>query len=286
LSSYKKDGLSKQIERKHLIKRRDILNISKKYNINIILPKTQQPSKKKKKYENVQEKIGLQLVDPSSNTVETNKRHFIASQLSLSFVNPIHENVWSISMENSLVSTHSSNNCNKDVYNVTKNDVICCSGDCESYCTFCNICYHSYTCTCSDFISKKIICEHVHLTVCFQANPNANQYENHIERPFYGNQDHTTYTKNCPESLNPQPTKNVQLGNESKNLKNVKLRLEKLMMDTLKKISQCNNSDLLENLEKQITNLSTDLLQETTKKRNEIQTIITPEKNIEVYYVY
>lgn len=39
LLSYKEDGLFKKIERKHLIKRRDILNISKKYNVNIILPK-------------------------------------------------------------------------------------------------------------------------------------------------------------------------------------------------------------------------------------------------------
>jgi len=39
LSSYKEDESSKKTERKHLIKRRDILNISKKHNVNNMLPK-------------------------------------------------------------------------------------------------------------------------------------------------------------------------------------------------------------------------------------------------------
>lgn len=76
---------------------------------------------------------------------------------------------------------------------------------------------------------------------------------------------------------------------KAENLKKVKLRLKKMMTDTLAKIDACNNSDLLEKLEKQITNitrnLDTDILENTTKKRSEVQTML-PEKNIEVYYVF
>ncbi|XP_025203003.1 uncharacterized protein LOC112600070 [Melanaphis sacchari] len=297
LTSYKEDGSSKQTERKHLIKRRDILNISKKYNVNIILPKVQ-PSKKKKNYEHDQKTISPYLPDCIPNTTVANKKHFIASQLPLSLVSLIRKDAWRISMENNLVTTHSSNNYNQDIHDVTKNDVLLCSSDdCKSYCSYCNICYHAYSCNCSDYISKKIICEHVHLTVLFQANSQNCQYENHIERSLYGNQDHTKYTQNCIESSKSLPLKKNQSENneiykqnmKAENLKSVRLRLKKLMMDTLEIIDECNNSDLLENVEKQITNmtcnLSTDILENTTKKKNEMQTIL-PEKNIEVYYVF
>ncbi|CAI6367795.1 unnamed protein product [Macrosiphum euphorbiae] len=341
LSSFKEDRLSKQTERKHLIKRRDILNISKKYNVNIILPKVQ-PSKNKTNYELVQKAVEPPVIDSLPNTTESNKRHFISSQLALSCVRQIHENIWRISMGNVLVSTVSSNSYNQEVYYVTKNDVVLCSTNyCDSYCNYCNICYHAYSCTCSDFLSKKIICEHVHLTEIFQANPETSQNEDHRERHVYGNEDHTKYTQNyteppnsqkpiqngnqdhtkytqkCTEPSNSQPIKNgnqdhtkytrnypessisqqsiknVKLCNHSENndiyklnmraenLKNVKTRLKKLMMNTLRKIDECNNSDLLENLEKQITNISCnlerELLENATKKRNEVQNML-PEK--------
>jgi len=209
LSSYKEDGLSKQTKRKHLIKRRDILNISKKYNVNITLPKVH-PSKNKTKYELVQEAVEPIVMDSIPNTIEANKKHFISSQLALSFVRQIHENVWRISLGNALVSTFSSNNYDQEVY-VTKNDVISCStNDCNSYCNYCNICYHVYSCTCSDFLSKKIICEHVHLTVIFQSNPETFRNEDHRERCLYGNQDHTKYTQNSTEAPNSQQPINIK----------------------------------------------------------------------------
>lgn len=299
LSAYKEDGLSKQIERKHLIKRRDILNISKKYNVNIILPKVRSPSKNKKNDVLVQETVEPHdNNDTSLNTIETKKRHIIASQLSLSFVNPAHENLWMISTGNNTVSSFTSSHNNEDVYHVSKNDGTCCSNDCKTYCSCCNICYHSYSCTCTDFMSKQIICEHIHLVVLFQVTPQTYQYEENIERPLCENQDHTNYTQHYSESTNlPQSIANIlesELENndyesDKQNIKISKLRLEKLMIDALQKINECNNCNLLESIERQMTNitynLSTDLLQ-NKKRVNESQTIITPEKNIEVYYVF
>jgi len=302
LLSYKEDGLSKQIERKHLIKRRDILNISKKYNINIILPKERQ-SKKKQNYKLVEKTEKSTLNKDSLQEIESKKRHIVASQLSLSFVNQIHDNFWKISMENNIVPTHSLNTYEKDVYNVTKNDITCDIDDCKTYCNSCNICYHTYCCTCSDFLSKTIICEHIHLVVLFQVIPQTFQYEEKIENHIYNNYD---YTK-CTESTIPtQSMENVHLNEDDlsrdkndckkdnnvsivsniklENLKSVKMRLEKLMLETLQQIGECNNCDLLENIEKQMTNLNTNLLQDN-KRTNETQTII-PEKNIEVYYIY
>ncbi|XP_050061416.1 uncharacterized protein LOC126551591 [Aphis gossypii] len=198
LLSYKKDGSSKEIERKHLIKRRDILNILKKYNVKTMSPEVQS-SKNKMNYEPDQETIKPLILDYIPSTDEANKHHLIASQFSLSPVNPIHEsieNVCRISMENSLVSKHSINYNNK-TYDVTKNDVLSCSSEeCISYCNYCNICYHTYSCKCPDYTLKKIICKHIHLTVLFQVNSQTCQYKNHIERSFYGIQDHTYCTQN------------------------------------------------------------------------------------------
>lgn len=299
LSSYKEDGLCKQTERKHLIKRRDILNISKKYNVNIILPKGRPHSKNKNNNVLVQETVEPLLnKDISLNTIETEKRHITASQLSLSFVNPVHENLWMISTpNNNSVPSFTSSHNNEDIYHVMKNDVPC-SNDCKTYCSCCNICYHSYSCTCSDFTSKQIICEHVHVVVLFQETPQTYQYEENIERPLNNNQDHTNYTQHYSEATNlPQSIasihenvlENNDYESDKQNIKNLKVRLEKLMIDTLQKINECNNCDLLESIERQMTditcNLSTDLIK-NKKKINETQTIITPEKNIEVYYVY
>lgn len=295
LLSFKEDGSSKQIERKHLIKRRDILNISKKYNVNIILPKVRQSLSIKKNEDVSQKTVDLPINDSSINTIETKKKHVIASQLPLSFVHPIYENVWRISMSNNLVSSNS-NNYNGDVY-VTKIGLKCCSDDCIAYCDCCNICYHSYSCTCSDFFFKKVICEHVHLVVLFQVTPQTYQFEENIEKPLYDNQDHSTYTRHFTESAcSSQPIESIHVSEDLREnndynlcneqnfkLENFKKRLEKLMMEISHKVSECNNCDLLENIERQMTDIACTL---NTEKRNEVQTIIKPEKNIEVYYVF
>lgn len=237
--------------------------------------------------------------DLCSNIIETKQRHVMATQLPLSFVNQISENIWRISMENNSASTDSSKNY-KDVYNVTKND-ICCNNDCKAYCEACNICYHSYSCICSDFLSKNIICEHIHLVIFFQITPHINEYEENMEKPFYSNQDHTTYTRNLIKSISPtQSIENINLcddllenddmpNKQSIKVANLKIRLEKLLLETLQKVNNCNNYDLLESIEMQITNLACNLdidLLENKKINNEMQSITSPEKNIEVYYVF
>lgn len=300
LLSYKTDETSKEIERKHLIKRRDILNISKKYNVDVILPKVQQLPKQKKNYKLTQETI-RPILNKANKAIETKQRHIIASQQSLSLVNPINENIWKISTGNTLLSTFPTNN-QKDIYymHVTKNDVECCNYNCKVLCHYCNICYHSYSCTCSDFSSKGIICEHIHLVVLSQdIKLQSYQYEQSIEKDIYNNQDHSAYTKRSPESikfeenvcLNEvfQENKDEILNNQSKseNLKSQKIKVDKLISKTLQKVNKCNNYDLLEDIERKITNimynLDTDILQ-NEKKLNEMD-IVIPEKNIEVYYI-
>lgn len=180
-------------------------------------------------------------------------------------------------MINNVVSTHSSNNYNEDVYQVTKNHVVCDSDNCNPHCNCCSICYHSYSCTCPDYLSKNIICEHVHLVVLFQVTSSQIlQYEHGLEKPIYKTQDHKTYTRsftddslgieqhiesvglieNVSENDNYKTnTQNIKL----ENLKNLKIRLEKLMLETLQKVNECNNCDLLENIEKQLTNIEYNL---------------------------
>lgn len=262
---YKKDNSSNELtERKHLIKRRDILNISKKYNVNIILPKTRQPSKKiKKKKDSARGETTRSCLykDFSSNIVESKKRHNVASQLPLSAVNPICNNVWKISLGNNLVSSYSLSD--EGAYQVTKSDTICDrSNNCKPHCN-CNICYHSYLCTCLDFLSKNIICEHIHLVVLFQVTPQIFQFEGSVDKSFNSNQDHTPSSNFTPKPTSlAQLIRNVKVEDfpennnyevNAQNLKNIKRRLEKLMSSTLKKVSECNNYELLEHIEDQMT---------------------------------
>ncbi|VVC36370.1 Zinc finger C2H2-type,Zinc finger, SWIM-type [Cinara cedri] len=299
LLMYKGDGSSKPLERKHLIKRRDILNISRKYNVKILLPKLRQTSKNK--YELIQKMIETS-PNVSLYTLENNKRHIVASQLSLSLVHPIYENAWKISMGNNSSTTSSFNIYNEYIYHVTKNKLSC-NENCTSY-SCCNICYHSYSCTCNDFLSKKIICEHIHLVVLYQATPQTYQCEDNKDKCLHFNTDHTSYTqKSIKSSSLTRSTENVHLSKDitenidytfnkqnrkSEKLKNLKSRVEKIVLETLQKVNECSNCDLLENIEKQMTNiacnLNTDLIERKTKS-NEMKTIV-PEKNIEMYYVY
>lgn len=269
------------------------------------MPKVRQPPIKKKRIAHLQETTES-LIKRDSNTIETNKRHIVASKLSFSFVNPINHNVWKVSIVNNMVQTYSLNMCNEDVCHVSKTDVTCCNdGNCKSYCNSCNICYHSYSCDCSDFLIKQIICEHIHLVVLYQMTPQTYEYVHNIKGPIFNNHDHTAYTQNVIKStIISQPIggdyvnedlsenndyKSNKLNTKLENLKCHKSKLEKLMLQVLQKVNECNNSDLLEDIEKRITNitcdLNTDLLQ-SKKISNEAQTITVPDKNIEVYYVF
>lgn len=262
------------------------------------MPEVKQVSKIN--YECIQETIELPPNDSYLNTIENENRHIIATQLSLSLVHSIYENVWKISMENNCSPTSISNNYNEDNYHVTKNELTC-NENCKPY-SCCNICYHSYSCTCNDFLSKNIICEHIHLVVLYQETAQTYQYEDNIDGFIYNNTDHASYTQKCIESSSlSQPVENVCLREDitenndyipnkqnmiSETLKGLKIRVEKLMLETLQRVNECNDCDLLENIEKQMIdiacNLSTELIQ-NEKSSNEIQTI---DKNVEVYYVY
>lgn len=47
----------------------------------------------------------------------------------------------------------------KELYCVKKNKNESC---CDLMCSICNICYHTYSCTCNDFITASSICKHIH----------------------------------------------------------------------------------------------------------------------------
>lgn len=262
------------------------------------MPKVNQDSKNN--YECIQETIELPSNDLYLNTIENEDRHIVATQLSLSLVHPLNENVWKISIENNFSSTSILNNYNEDNYHVTKNELTC-NKNCKPY-SCCNICYHSYSCTCNDFLSKNIICEHIHLVVLYQGTAQTCQYKDNIDGILYNNTDHASYTQKCVESSSlTQPDENVCLSEDitennefipnkqnmtSETLKSLKIRVEKLMLETLERVNECNDCDLLEKIEKQMIdiacNFNTELIQ-NERSSNEIQTI---DKNVEVFYVY
>lgn len=285
LHSFEEDGSSNNlIKRKHLIKRRDILNISKKCNVNIILPKIQEPLIQNKKRELVQQITKSLNKNLSINMIETKKRHIVASQLDLSYVHPISDNVWKVSIRNNLVPTTSSNNHCNDVYQVSKNEFTCGIDDCLAYCYYCNVCYHSYSCTCADYTSKTIICEHIHIVLLFLVTPKTFESRENTEKPIFSNQDHTTYTRSFLEpSISNKPNESVNLHeNLSENnydmlntqniklekIKSLKLKLEKIMLETLQKINKCNNCDLLENIDSQMSGISNSLSIDLLQKKS------------------
>lgn len=58
--------------------------------------------------------------------------------------------------------THFQINNNEGYYEITKkSDRICC----PLVCKYCNVCVHSYSCTCTDYFIKNTICKHIHYIV-------------------------------------------------------------------------------------------------------------------------
>ena len=50
-----------------------------------------------------------------------------------------------------------------------------CPVNCRLRCKCCNICLHSYSCTCQDYTTIGNICENIHLTVQFQQHNSQEQ---------------------------------------------------------------------------------------------------------------
>ena len=54
-----------------------------------------------------------------------------------------------------------------DKYRMTVENEVC-PVNCRLWCNDCNICLHSYSCTCQDYTTIENICKHIHLMVQFQ----------------------------------------------------------------------------------------------------------------------
>lgn len=56
------------------------------------------------------------------------------------------------------------------------------SACCELKCLECEICYHTYTCTCFDYLVKNSICKHIHYIHGFCQNPEENRRDHPKEQ--------------------------------------------------------------------------------------------------------
>lgn len=56
------------------------------------------------------------------------------------------------------------------------------SACCEVKCSECGICYHTYTCTCFDYLVKNLICKHIHYIHGFCQNPEDTRKDNAKEQ--------------------------------------------------------------------------------------------------------
>lgn len=87
------------------------------------------------------------------------KRHTSSKSLSPDSVSVINTTTWEIQSENG---------SNIYVVEKTSND---CSDHCALHCKECNICVHTFNCTCPDSQIYHTICKHVHLVVRYNTIP-------------------------------------------------------------------------------------------------------------------
>ena len=87
------------------------------------------------------------------------KRHSSSKCLSLDSISVVNTISWEVQSENG---------CKKYIVEKISDD---CSDHCALNCKECNICVHTYNCTCPDSQIYHTICKHVHLVVQYNHNP-------------------------------------------------------------------------------------------------------------------
>ena len=125
----------------------------------------------------------MEIGKTSHRTSEINKRHKTASEiLNSCCITPLEENKWEVASVKS--PSH--------FYTIAKMQENC---NCKVCCAECQICPHSYTCSCMDSLLHTTICKHVHLvhmtygspianTTIIQSDDNYSYFETLLTRPI------------------------------------------------------------------------------------------------------
>ena len=79
-------------------------------------------------------------------------RHRTSLGMCFDAVKEIDDNSWSCTSEDG-----------KNSYKLSLNKEICDEKRCNMKCVACNICVHTYNCTCTDYLLYTTICKHTHL---------------------------------------------------------------------------------------------------------------------------
>ena len=89
---------------------------------------------------------------PTHKIRVTHDRHERSLNLSFGSLSKVDEQHWTVNSETG----------DKVVHHIQKLDN-CMDSDCRLKCYNCEICCHSYSCSCNDFLLNKTICKHIHL---------------------------------------------------------------------------------------------------------------------------
>ena len=92
----------------------------------------------------------------SRKFVDTQQRHIASEKMDTRSVTHVEDRLWNVLSESD----------SKKQYKVTMENTHC-PDKCILRCDICNICVHSYACTCPDYVALGNICKHIHLTVRF-----------------------------------------------------------------------------------------------------------------------
>ena len=159
------------------------------------------------------------------------ERHFQSLHLSMQSVECIGDGKWKVLSENG-----------KTFYEVMQNPQPCPEkGFCKMECSKCELCIHSFLCTCPDSLIMNTICKHIHL----------------VKRSFQGGTDELTNASvEMPSNDGQQQEiEHILTGIRSHpdDIAALKTRVKERLLQIMDEVDQCSSSTALKQLEKQMT---------------------------------
>ena len=94
---------------------------------------------------------------------EIHKRHLASHEMTMESVIPIQEGLWEVKSSR-----------NERKYMVALENLVC-PEKCMLKCNECDICIHSFACTCQDYVVNGNMCKHIHLIVKFRTDKYINK---------------------------------------------------------------------------------------------------------------
>lgn len=186
------------------------------------------------------------------------ERHNQSMSMPTDSVDKIGDGKWKVLSENG-----------KTFYEVMEAPTACQEKDaCQMSCPKCQVCVHSFACTCPDSLIMSTICKHIHLVKRTIMNESLDQPNDVPEH---------TPTDSGQPSLDEIENILTCIRSKTDDVDTSKRRIKGILLRIMEEMSSCDNSPALKHLEKQVSAAYNTFL----SLKDEVEMDIIPHKNNE-----